>query len=119
VDRGEAGLPGVRLELLNDEGEVIASTLTNRLGLYSFTQFPETGDFQVRLVPPAGRVTTTANPRDVLISTGDANLRGVNFGLRAAGVSALTTAGDEQGDASFEDFAAIATALLASGTLEE
>lgn len=44
-DRNEAGVRSVTVELLNDEGEVIAVTQTDREGRYRFDQFHETGDF--------------------------------------------------------------------------
>lgn len=93
-DRDEAALAGVTLELLNDEGTVIATTRTDRTGRYSFDQFPETGDFQVRVVVPANMVATTANPREFLISTGDVVVRGQDFGLRIAGRPGLRAASD-------------------------
>src|SRR5262249_335915 len=48
-DRGEAGVAGVTVELINDDGEVIATTRTGRDGRYFFDQFRETGDYQVRV----------------------------------------------------------------------
>jgi peroxidase len=81
-DRFEFGMAGIRVELLSEEGEVIAATLTGRDGRYRFTQFGETGDFQVRIVVPSRYTSTGANPAEVLISTGDQVVRGVNFGLR-------------------------------------
>ncbi len=89
--RGEAGVPGVQVELLNDEGTVIAATRTDRQGRYRFNQFPETGDFQVRVVVPAGLALTTDNPQGFLIATGDAVVRGLNFGLRQVGPAATTS----------------------------
>ena len=90
-DRTEQVIGGVKLELLNDEGVVIATTRTDRNGSYTFDQFPETGDFQVRVVLPTGFETTTDNPLDILISTGDVSLRGKNFGIRRmAGFTSLS-----------------------------
>lgn len=80
--RGETALRGVRVELLNDEGAVIATALTNGQGRYSFDQFHETGDYQVRVVLPPSVTATADNPQDVLISAGDEVERGVDFGLR-------------------------------------
>ncbi|MFO0845260.1 MAG: peroxidase family protein [Gemmataceae bacterium] len=120
LDRGEAGLGGVRVELLNDEGEVIASALTDRVGRYSFDQFGETGDYSVRMVVPAGRAATTANPREFLISAGDVVVRGVNFGLRPAATVASLAAGagrsqtSPAGDGLFEEFAALVASLPSS-----
>lgn len=81
-DRGEAGIPGVTVELLDDEGEVIATARTDRLGRYAFDQFGETGDFRVRVVVPETVAATTANPREFLIASGDVTVRGQDFGLR-------------------------------------
>jgi hypothetical protein len=83
-DRFESAIPGIRLELLNDAGEVIATTFTGRDGRYRFTQFGESGDFQVRVVPSSRLDVTSENPAEVLISTGDQVVSGVNFGIRLA-----------------------------------
>jgi hypothetical protein len=81
-DGFDFGLPGIRVELLNDEGEVIASTRTGLTGRYSFDEMTETGDFQVRVaVPPLLRLTTE-NPMEFLISRGDVTITGLDFGLR-------------------------------------
>jgi len=85
--RSERGLAGVAVELVNDEGEVIATTRTGRDGTYRFDQFRETGDYQVRVVVPAGRAATTEATRDVLVSTGDQVVRGVDFGVRQLGAA--------------------------------
>jgi hypothetical protein len=82
--RGEPALPGVTVELLNDAGDVIATTLTDRFGRYSFNQFGETGDYQVRVVLPATLIATTPSSRSFLISTGDEIERNLNFGVRLA-----------------------------------
>lgn len=84
-DRAEAALPGVTIELLNDRGDVIASTVTNSRGCYQFTSFTETGDYQVRFMVPDRLRATSATTRDVLISRGDETIAGVNFGLQMAG----------------------------------
>lgn len=91
-DRGERALAGLQLELFNDAGEVIATTRSDRSGRYSFNQFGETGDYQVRVVTPASLVVTTANPREFLISSGDVAIRRVNFGLGAVASSVAALA---------------------------
>lgn len=83
-DRMELGVPGVQLELLNDEGDVVATTRTGRDGRYRFTSFSETGDYTVRVVPPA-RLTSSVATRAVLVSRGALSLGGVDFGLRSIG----------------------------------
>jgi hypothetical protein len=79
-DRFEPGMSGVKLELLNDEGDVVETTATGRDGRYRFTSFDETGDYQVRVVLP-GRLTATKPVRDVLISRGGLAIGGLNFAL--------------------------------------
>lgn len=81
-DFREIALRGVTVELLDDEGSVIASTMTDRNGRYGFDQFGETGDYQVRIVTPAN-MTATKPTRDVLISRGGVTVNGINFALRA------------------------------------
>jgi hypothetical protein len=80
-DRREQGLNGITVELLDDEGTVIATTVTNSRGRYSFDAFRETGDFQVRIVVPNRFRATTATTIDLLISRGDETVAGLNFGL--------------------------------------
>lgn len=82
-DRRETELRGVTVQLLNDEGEVIASTVTNYRGRYRFDQFRETGDYQVRIVVPARYTATTDATREILISRGGREISGINFGLRS------------------------------------
>jgi hypothetical protein len=91
-DRGEAGVAGVTVELLNNEGAVIATTRTGRDGRYVFDQFGETGDYRVRITPPAGSQPTTPDPRAFLIPTGDTTVRDVNFAIRPAPRAATTSA---------------------------
>ena len=124
--RTEAGQPDVTVELLNGDGAVIATTQTDRLGRYRFTDFAETGDYQVRLIVPSGWVSTTPTQQSFLISTGDQTVRGIDFGIRRAGAQATATATSSSAatsrsvlpgarasrviaaDAVFEDFAGIA-----------
>ena len=47
--RSDDGVEGVVVELLDDQGEVIATTTTNRRGDYRFRDFDSAGDYQVRL----------------------------------------------------------------------
>jgi len=83
-DFGEGVLAGVSVELLNDEGDVVATETTDSNGRYRFTEFAETGDYQVRVVVPAGLQVTTPNPEDILISRGDVSIGGLDFGIRLA-----------------------------------
>jgi peroxidase len=81
-DRGEAGLKDVTVELVSDEGDVIASTTTDARGRYWFDQFHETGDYQVQVVVPNRYRATTDTVQEVLISRGDETVAGIDFGLR-------------------------------------
>ncbi len=68
------GVAGVTVELLNDEGEVVETTETDRRGNYRFDSFAETGDYQIRLAE-------TGETLDVLISNGSTRLSGLDFEL--------------------------------------
>jgi peroxidase len=83
-DFRENALPGVTVQLINDEGGVMATTLTGRDGRYRFSQMEETGDYQVRVVAPS-RLWAPVTTRDVLVSRGGLALTGINFGLRLGG----------------------------------
>jgi hypothetical protein len=83
-DRREVALSAVMVQLLDDEGAVIATAVTDREGRYRFTQFSETGDFQVRVVAPAG-YSVESNTLDLLITRGGMTLSGLNFALRPEG----------------------------------
>lgn len=68
------------LELLNDEGDVIATTETDRSGRYRFDDFRETGDYQVRVANSSLQLTSD-DTLDALISRGNERVRGLNFGV--------------------------------------
>ena len=70
--RPPAGVEGATVELLNDAGDVIATTTTDRRGNYRFRDFDETGDYQVRLAE-------TGKTLQVLISRGDQRIGGLDF----------------------------------------
>ena len=67
------------VELLNDAGEVIDSTVTDRSGSYRFGSFAETGDYQIRVAESNSVVAVSSQTLDVLISNGSTRLRGLNF----------------------------------------
>lgn len=80
-DRREMGLPGIRVELLGEDGAVIARTLTGTGGRYRFTNINEPGTFTVRLTLPRGLVYTSEETQDVTATRGQ-TISGVDFGLR-------------------------------------
>jgi hypothetical protein len=92
--RAAFGVPGVTVQLQDTSGDVLATTHTNILGQYTFTQKsgpsgnPEiapgvsaTGDYQIVLVLPSFLTQTTPNPSPVHISRGGINVTGVNFSV--------------------------------------
>jgi peroxidase len=95
TNRRERGIAGVTVELLNDEGDVVATTTTDRNGRYRFTEFRETGDYQVRIVLPDRFAATTQTTRDVLISRGDMAIADLSFGLRMSRLAASANAVDD------------------------
>jgi hypothetical protein len=80
-DRREAGVAGIAVELLNDEGDVLATTQTDRNGNYHFNDFRETGDYQVRVASSTVVQLTSDEILDALISRGNERVRGLNFGV--------------------------------------
>src|SRR5439155_19377701 len=83
VGRGAAG---ATVQLLDDDGNVAATTVTDGRGNYRFDNFngvEGTGKYNVRLVVPSGAQQTSASPATALISRGDVNVTGVNFRLSA------------------------------------
>jgi hypothetical protein len=80
----QRGLPGVTVQLEDDSGTVLATTVTDRRGHYRFNNFNGiggTGDYNVRLLVPSGYTQTSADPVTILISRGDVHVRGVDFGM--------------------------------------
>ncbi len=78
------GLPGVTVQLEDDSGNVLASTITDRAGHYSFNQqsgLSATGTYSVSLVVPAGLIQTSANLPPIRISRGDLQVFGADFKL--------------------------------------
>ena len=55
---GEPPVPGVTVNLLDAEGNVVATTTTDADGVYVFTDLPA-GDYTVELVTPDGMVVTS------------------------------------------------------------
>jgi peroxidase len=94
-DSGEAVLAGVSVQLINPDGEVVSTVMTDSSGRYWFNQFRETGDYQVNVVVPAGLQVTPSNPQNVLISRGDTTISGLDFGIRLADRTAAGSASHE------------------------
>jgi hypothetical protein len=88
------GVAGITVQLLDISGDVLATTLTDSQGRYTFNQqsgpasIPDvgsgisaTGNYTVALVLPPGMSQTTLNPDPIAIAVGDTNIFGVDFGV--------------------------------------
>jgi hypothetical protein len=87
-DRGEPGLAGVTVNLSDDTGTVIATTVTDSQGNYSFTDqtgIPGTGNFSVSIALPSGFVRTSVISIPIALSRGGLDFDRVNFGVDEAG----------------------------------
>ncbi len=70
---------GVTIELLDDEGNVVDTTVTDRSGNYKFDSFDHSGAYQIRIAASNGLESVGLNTVETLISDGDVNLSGINF----------------------------------------
>lgn len=82
VTAGDAPVPGVTLQLLDDEGDVIASTMTDTDGAYLFDQVAA-GTYTVQLQPPLGYTADGSDQAQVSVT--DDDLTGVDFALTRPG----------------------------------
>src|SRR5207249_5610026 len=84
-DFGEGGIGGRVIQLIDENGEVVATTTTGADGRYSFdnltTEMEPALPYTVREVLPNGVVQTTADPAPITFSRGR-TVSGVNFGNR-------------------------------------
>jgi peroxidase len=85
LDRGEVGLPGVTVQLLDADGVVADTTTTDRNGVYRL-EAPGLGAYSVVPLAVAGRTPTTAPTVD-LTATRGMRFTNVNFGLSRIGAS--------------------------------
>jgi len=110
--RAERGLGVVTLQLLDEDGEVVGTTITGRDGRFRLDGFGGTGDYRVQLILRNGGKLATAGVLDFHIATGGQAVRGLNFGLAKLGK--LTPSGPMPINAS-SDFAADADAIFGNG----
>jgi peroxidase len=80
----DTSVEGIEIQLLNDEGAILASALTDSEGRYLFDDFDETGDYQIHIILPSTLVSITSDSLDVLISRGGLRLRGFDFAISLA-----------------------------------
>jgi hypothetical protein len=95
IEKGEPGVQGVTVNLVDDSGAVVATTVTDKNGKYSFTDqtgIPGTGNYTVSIDVPSGFQLTTTPPSTIHLSRGALTFSGVNFGLEQsiAGANAIT-----------------------------
>ena len=91
-DFSAPGLANVTVQLEDNSGDVLATTVTDSRGDYGFNQLnglSGTGKYTVRIVVPSGHTQTSANPSMILISRGDIDVSGVNFVVAQASQDAI------------------------------
>jgi hypothetical protein len=89
-DRGpsQRPLPGITVQLEDDNGNVLGTTMTDSQGHYSFgylTGMSGTGYYAVSLVLPSGDIQVSASAANMLISNGSMSMSGVDFVVRKTG----------------------------------
>jgi hypothetical protein len=92
---GEKGLAGFTVNLLDAGGNVVATTKTNSLGGYSFTDqtgIPGTGKFSVAIVLPSGDQLTTKGSVAIALTRGGYDVDGLDFGVVVAAPNAAAPA---------------------------
>lgn len=70
---------GLTVELMNSEGLVVDSAVTDRRGDYTFSNIDQSGAYTVRLVAVAGMDVLGASTWDVLVNNSDVDNEAVNF----------------------------------------
>lgn len=58
IDDEEARLPGVEVQLLDDNGEILRGILSDDTGRYEFFNLKEQEIYQVKVIPPPGKAFT-------------------------------------------------------------
>jgi hypothetical protein len=84
-DTGEAGVAGVTVNLLDTNGSILATTVTDKNGHYKFTDqtgIPGTGNFTVAIVAPTGAHQTTQPIGTIHLSRGGLDMDNVDFGIQ-------------------------------------
>jgi hypothetical protein len=80
VDRNERGMRGITVQLLDEDGNVIASAITGRDGSYAFEEL-ELSVYTVRIVLPRGWQETTRGPYEIDLTRAE-EFSSVNFGIK-------------------------------------
>jgi peroxidase len=96
--RLEPGIVGVQIQLLDEDGTVVATTKTDRDGRFRFDRFGGAGDYSVLITTPTGMKLTTANTLDFHIVSGGQSARGLNFGLTTSTKTMTATVAAGEGE---------------------
>jgi len=80
----QVGVAGVTIELLDNAGNLLDLTVTDRQGNYRFRSIAETGDCTVRLAASNSVVSVSSSILDLLVSNGATKLRGLDFRVMAS-----------------------------------
>ncbi len=122
-DEGEASITGVEVQLIDENGNVIAMTITDADGNYEFTGLPE-GTYTVKIPasnfaaggPLEGFGTSTGNDVDGVTPPADGNIDGDDSGFEMDGMivsSTIVLSAGEEPEGNFNptvDFGFVAVA---------
>ena len=97
LDKGELVIPGVTITLLDQDGKVVATTITGPKGSYSFTKLPA-GIYTVVETNPDGYTSTTLDHVSVALSSGTTAV--VNYGDQQNSITTIDPAVTKYGDLS-------------------
>jgi peroxidase len=76
------GVAGITVELFDDQGTLVDSTVTDPNGNYRIENIDQTGQYVVQIATRESLQIIGNDTVDVLISTGDMQLRGIDFSVR-------------------------------------
>jgi peroxidase len=96
--RLEPGVAGVQIQLLDEDGTVVATTTTDRGGRFRFDRFGGAGDYHVLITTPTGMKLTTAGTLDFHIASGGQIAWGLSFGLTTSAKTMTATAAAGEGE---------------------
>jgi hypothetical protein len=83
----DPGVQGIVINLLDAQGNVVATTTTDADGHYSFTDqtgIPGTGNFSVMIMVPTGYQSTTVITHAIHLGRGGLDYDGENFGINTS-----------------------------------
>ncbi len=72
---------GITVELLDDQGSVVDTTVTDGSGDYRFVDFDQTGHYVIQIATNQGLNVVGTGTVAVLVRTGDVRLRGIDFSI--------------------------------------